>query len=78
MTMSETINELSVEARTALTSVKNSNVGTVIEPMITPFYVTRELRQKGLTGQSNGLTIRGSAVAMKLQNAQLDALFGPE
>lgn len=80
MTMSETIENLSMDAQAGLLMTKSTSVGTKITALTTG--TTRkartELLEAGLIGSNGGLTIRGSAVAMKLQNAQLDALFGPE
>lgn len=75
MTMDETIKALSDDARTALTSVKSALVGTVIMDGVATSTLW-ELEDAHLIGANSGLTIRGSAVAEKLQNAQLEELFG--
>lgn len=40
--------------------------------------VMRELFDAGVIGPNGGLTAVGSAIAERVQSAQLDALFGPE
>lgn len=38
----------------------------------------RQMFNAGLIGVNGGLTLKGSILAERLKNAQLDALFGPE
>lgn len=76
MTMSETIEALSADAKAALLAAPHGGaIGVVIDPMTVRAGITLELKAAGVTGQSNGLTIRGSAVAMKLKAAQERKLF---
>lgn len=73
--MQATIDMLSTEAKSALTS-GSSRIGAKRISDMTAGHVVRELLNAKLIGANGGLTIRGSAVAEKLQNAQLDELFG--
>lgn len=76
MTMNETIEALSADAKSALLAAPNGGkIGAVIDPMTVRAGITLELKAAGVTGRSNGLTIRGSAVAMKLKRIQEDELF---
>jgi hypothetical protein len=77
MNMDIMIEALSADAKTALASARGYHCGTVVMAGVATSTLW-ELEDRGLIGPNGGLTIRGSVVAMKLQNAQLDALFGPE
>lgn len=69
--MNETIDELSVGACERLAAGRGSRIGAVIEAGA----YADELAEAGLIGEGGGLTIRGSAVAERLQRQYLDAMF---
>jgi hypothetical protein len=77
MNMDITIEALSVDAKTALVGIRGWAIGTAVMAGVA-ISTLWELEDRGLIGPNGGLTIRGSAVAMRLQHAQLNALFGPE
>ena len=57
----------------AIEGTRGSAVGTVVQA---PAEVLSGLRLAGVIGERDGLTIKGSAVAMKMQAEYLDRMFG--
>lgn len=67
--------DLSASAVKVLENTRGFLIGTqtgAIGPIM------RELFDAGIIGVNGGLTAVGSAIAERVQSAQLDALFGPE
>lgn len=73
MTVGEIISQLSPDAQRVLESGRSNRIGAEIGG---PQAVLRELYTLGVTGERNGLTIKGSAVAEKLQLAAEERIFG--
>lgn len=73
MTMSETIEALSADAKSALLAAKGEYIGALVPP--SKAVVDIELFEAGLLGGNGGLTIRGSGIVMKLKAAQERELF---
>lgn len=71
--MSEMINEMSVGACGVLAEMPGARVGQVPPRVQT---VAEELAEFGVIGENGGLTIKGSAVAARLQAQYLDRMFG--
>ena len=70
MTTSEIIKAMSPEARRTVENMSSALIGTVA-PASRP-----ELSDFDLIGPNGGLTIKGSAVAERLQREALDRAFG--
>lgn len=66
--------DLSPEARAALTNVGTSRQGATI-PQGTQYRVVRELLDAGLIGVGLGLTMRGTILRDRIQDEDLDLYF---
>lgn len=67
--------QMSEAAKKALTGAAGYAQGTVVTCKIGG-ELDKELQASGLTGRNGGLTRKGSIEAERLQNKQLDELFG--
>jgi len=64
---------LSENEKRTLAGAKGSRIGTEVQA---DPGTMMGLRDAGMVGRNGGLTMKGSIAAQKLQDAQLDALFG--